>query len=89
MKSMSRRNFVTLMGAAAGTIAAGSALSGCGNSGSNSNSSTSNKSVETDVKNMSWDDVLKEAKGQTVTFLAWGSGGCIRAAVLERFENKS
>lgn len=75
MKSMSRRNFVTLMGAAAGTIAAGSALSGCGNSGSNSNSSTSNKSVDTDVKNMSWDDVLKEAKGQTVTFLAWGSGG--------------
>lgn len=31
--------------------------------------------VETDLASMSWEDVLAEADGQSVTFLAWGSEG--------------
>jgi ABC-type uncharacterized transport system YnjBCD substrate-binding protein len=31
--------------------------------------------VETDLADMTWDEVLAEANGDTVTFCAWGSGG--------------
>ncbi|MDR1329914.1 MAG: hypothetical protein LBK23_09975 [Oscillospiraceae bacterium] len=33
------------------------------------------KSVETDLADMTWDEILAEADGDTVTFCAWGSGG--------------
>ena len=31
--------------------------------------------VDASLDSMGWSDILEEAKGQTVTFLAWGSGG--------------
>jgi putative spermidine/putrescine transport system substrate-binding protein len=33
------------------------------------------KTVETDLADMSWDEILAEADGDTLTFCAWGSGG--------------
>lgn len=76
---ISRRKFVAIGGASVGAAAMGM-LAGCGNSGAGSASgsaagSAGDKSVETDLADMTWDDILAEAKGQTVTFLAWGSGG--------------
>lgn len=88
--NLSRRKFVMLGGATAGLAAMGSLAacsSGSGSSsasasassasasGSGNASSAAGGSVETDLAKMSWDDILAEAKGQTVTFLAWGSGG--------------
>ena len=89
--NISRRKFVALGGATAGLAAiagiAGCSSGGSGSaskSGSASGSSASASgsasgaaggSVETDLAKMSWEDILAEAKGQTVTFLAWGSGG--------------
>ena len=86
--NLSRRKFVMLSGATAGLAAMGG-LAAC-SSGSSSASSASASgsasaassasgaaggSVESDLASMSWEDILAEAKGQTVTFLAWGSGG--------------
>ncbi|MDR1206593.1 MAG: hypothetical protein LBL26_14130 [Peptococcaceae bacterium] len=33
------------------------------------------KSVDSDLADMTWDEILEEADGDTVTFCAWGSGG--------------
>ena len=77
--NLSRRKFVALGSAAAG-MAAVAGLAGCSSgsgsaSASASASAAAGASVETSLASMTWDDVLAEAKGQTVTFLAWGSGG--------------
>ncbi|MBQ9002561.1 MAG: hypothetical protein IJ087_11980 [Eggerthellaceae bacterium] len=75
--NLSRRKFVMLGGATAASAAL-VGLAGCGSnnaSSSASNSTSKAKTVESDLASMSWDDVLAEAKGQTVTFLAWGSSG--------------
>jgi putative spermidine/putrescine transport system substrate-binding protein len=70
-------SFMALMLAAVLTLSL--ALTGCLSSeqpgASSPNASTSEKSVEQDLASMSWEDVLKEADGDTVTFCAWGSGG--------------
>lgn len=80
--NISRRKFVALGGATAG-FAALAGLAGCSSGSGSASASASSASasgvpggsVETDLAKMTWDDVLAEAKGQTVTFLAWGSGG--------------
>ena len=86
---ISRRKFVALGGATAG-LAALAGIAGCSSGGSSSASASASSasasastsassaaggSVETDLAKMAWSDILAEAKGQTVTFLAWGSGG--------------
>ena len=72
MKNVTRRSFV--VAASATTLAA---LAGCSSSGSSSSSTSasSSKTVDNDLVTMTWDDILAEAKGQKVTFLAWGAGG--------------
>lgn len=56
--------------------ASGSASAAASASASASASgSAAAKSVESDLASMTWDEILAEAKGQTVTFLAWGAGG--------------
>ena len=83
--NLSRRKFIALGGATAG-IAALSGLVACSSGGSSSSaaassvaasssatasaSSGSGGKVDTDLAKMSWEDILAEAKGQTVTFLA-------------------
>ena len=64
-------------GSSSSSAAASSAASSSEASASSAaaSSAASGGSVETDLASMSWDDILAEAKGQTVTFLAWGSGG--------------
>ena len=79
--NISRRKFVALGGATAG-FAALAGLAGCSSGSGSASASASAASasasgkaggkVETDLAAMSWDDVLAEAKGRTVTFLAWG-----------------
>lgn len=73
MAQISRRSFVRGAALASAMAIGGASLTGCG-SGS-SNTAASNLSAETDLQKMTWDQVLAEAKGETVTFLAWGSGG--------------
>ena len=77
MAQISRRSFVAGAGVA-GVAALGATMTGCSSSSSSSSSASSaaaNAKVDTDLAKMSWDQVLAEAKGQTVSFLAWGSGG--------------
>ena len=72
MRRLSRRSFVALGGAAAlATVG----LAGCGTSGGDKSSGNADATVDTDLASMTWDQILEEAKGQTVTFLAWGAGG--------------
>ena len=70
----------------AGCSGGGEASSSASESSSESSSSSSSTStssssvaeplsVETDLASMTWDDILAEADGDTVTFLAWGSMG--------------
>ena len=85
--NLSRRQFVAVGGATA-AVAALAGLTGCAQQAEEPPAEDVAEeaaeeveeapvalSVETDFANMTWDDVLAEAKGQTVTFLAWGAGG--------------
>jgi ABC-type uncharacterized transport system YnjBCD substrate-binding protein len=69
MVSISRRRFLSIAAAGA-TLAATGGLFGCSSS---QGSSSSSSSVSAEVG--SWDEILEKAKGQTVSFLAWGAGG--------------
>lgn len=76
MKSLSRRNFVALSGTAAAALAM-TGLAGCSSdeeppAGEDNGVALT---VDTDLANMTWEQIVEEAKGQTVTFLAWGAGG--------------
>lgn len=75
MAEISRRNFVVLTGATMGALASGAMLGACSSGGTASQASSSDATVDGGLANMTWDQILEEAKGQTVTFLAWGSGG--------------
>ena len=86
MADISRRRFVMIGGAAAAGAAAMAGLAACGsgNSGSTQASTSAETSAATsapvtaggpDVTSMTWDEILEAAKGDTVTFVAWGSGG--------------
>ena len=70
MENITRRSFVVVASAA---VAA--ALVGCSSSGSSSASTSGDKKVDTDLAQMKWEEILEEAKGQRVVFLAWGAGG--------------
>jgi ABC-type uncharacterized transport system YnjBCD substrate-binding protein len=77
-RALNRRDFVKLGSAAAATAVLAPAVAGCAsdnNAPSGGNTAAGALKVDSDFKAMSWDQVLAEAKGQTVTFLAWGSGG--------------
>ncbi|MDR1571660.1 MAG: extracellular solute-binding protein [Clostridiales Family XIII bacterium] len=60
-------------------LAAALALAGCSGgdaaTGDPDAAGPPSKSVETDLAGMSWEEILAEADGDTVTFCAWGSGG--------------
>lgn len=80
---ITRRRFIQALGLVGAGAAASVALSACGNGGnagggstdSEGSDATTSLSVETDLAAMTWDDILAEARGGTVTFCAWGSGG--------------
>lgn len=70
---MTRRRFLGVMGAAGVTMAA-AGLAGC-SSGQSEASKEEDVAkqllVESDFADMTWDDILAEAKGQEVVFCAW------------------
>jgi ABC-type uncharacterized transport system YnjBCD substrate-binding protein len=55
--------------------AAVSGNSGAAVPGSSDGAAAPEKSVETNLADMTWEEILAEAGGDTVTFCAWGSGG--------------
>ncbi len=72
---LSRRTFVAASAASVAALAAAGALAGC-SEGEESSSSSSSESTATEEEVLNeWEELLKEAEGQTVTFLAWGAGG--------------
>ena len=73
MKTVSRRNFIALSGAAAASVAV-AGLTGCSNNEKPAGDPNA-LTVDANLAEMTWEQILEEAKGQTVTFLAWGSGG--------------
>ncbi|MDR3315872.1 MAG: hypothetical protein LBS98_05275 [Coriobacteriales bacterium] len=85
---LTRRRFVLGLAAATGALGV-VALTGCTNSGDTDNGTDGGDqggtplSVETDFATMTWDEILAEAKGDTITFCAWGSGGA--DAMVEQF----
>jgi ABC-type uncharacterized transport system YnjBCD substrate-binding protein len=76
---ISRRKFIKIGSVAAATAALSAALHGCTTNSETPSGGSENPvvdlKVDTDFASMTWEQVLAEAKGQTVTFLAWGSGG--------------
>lgn len=90
MVNINRRQFVILGGVTA-AAAATAGLAGCssgstGSSSSASSAASSAAATDTDLISMSWDDIKAQAKGQTVSFLAWGSGGA--DAFVQKYWNK-
>jgi ABC-type uncharacterized transport system YnjBCD substrate-binding protein len=81
LNDITRRRFVQALGLVGAGAAASAALSACGSGDekpvgdSNDGGDTTALMVDSDFATMTWDEILAEAKGQTVTFLAWGSGG--------------
>jgi ABC-type uncharacterized transport system YnjBCD substrate-binding protein len=77
-RAITRRRFLYGLGIVTVGAMSATTLIGCTdtttpNSGDTQNGAT--KSVETNLATMGWDDILTEAKGQQVTFCAWGSDG--------------
>jgi ABC-type uncharacterized transport system YnjBCD substrate-binding protein len=77
--SITRRRFLYGLGIVTVGVAGSAALVGCANDskpadGGDASDSVA-KSVETDLATMTWDEILAEARDETLTFCAWGSGG--------------
>jgi putative spermidine/putrescine transport system substrate-binding protein len=75
---ISRRKFAKIGSAAVAATTLSVLLGGCSTQdggGDTPSIPAADLEVDTDFGTMTWDEILAEAKGQTVTFLAWGSGG--------------
>lgn len=79
ISSMTRRGFLGATGAASLLVAG--VLAGCSSSSASGSASASGaaKTVDANLAEMTWDEVLTEAKGQSVVFCAWDTDIKVKA----------
>lgn len=70
---VTRRRFLALSGVALVALAGGGALAGC--NGSEGGDAKGGDAPAKVIEEMTWDEILAEAKGKQVSFLAWGADG--------------